>query len=87
MKGLLTGLFYFAFGLFVGGSDVFFYYFPFKEEAGVNTSLWFYVIFMIVAILALVAYSTIACLYRNRRRPSEDESDLVHRGYAQDVFG
>ena len=90
MKGLLTGLFYFMFGISGGVASVVFYFFP-TEKPGVvtimeNYNFWFYVTFAAVAILGLLVYTLVACLYRNRRRPADDEDDLVRRIYAQNVF-
>ena len=92
MKGLITGLFYFMFGIFGGIGSIVFYFFPPSEShhhghKRVNYTLWFYVIFTAVAILGLLVYALVACLYRNRRRPAADEDDLVRRIYAQNVFG
>ncbi len=88
MKGLLTGLFYFMFGVFGGISNTVFYCFPFdhQEEDGVNYILWFYILLTIVAALGLLVYVIVVWFYRNRRRPAVDEEDLTHRLYAQNVF-
>lgn len=89
MKGLLTGLFYFVFGICEAISSVSIYFFTTDviRTNGVNYVLWFYVTFIVVALLGLVIYGTAACLYRNRRRPSNDEDYLQRILYAANVYG
>ena len=89
MKGLLTGLFYFMFGIFDGIVSIIFFFFPMNLQPngiGVNYTFWFYSSFAVVAVLGLLAYTIVACIYRNRRRPAADEYDLTRRIYAQNVF-
>lgn len=81
MKGLLIGLFYFVFGLCSGSVSFFFYrYLPTSDKLHpvLDSILWYYVMYAIVALLGFVAYGVVAALYSNRRRPAsdEEESDL-----------
>ncbi len=84
MKGLLTGLFYFMFGVFGGISNILFYLFPTQEDN--PFTLWFYVLLLIFAALGLLVYALVACFYKNRLRPAVDEEDLQNRIFAQNVF-
>ena len=78
------------FGISGGVASVVFYLFPTESTGAVpimeNYSFWFYVTFALVAILGLLVYTLVACLYQNRRRPADDEDDLVQRIHAQNVF-
>ena len=88
MKGLLTGLFYFMFGLCDAISSTFFYRYPTDPTSnnGINFRLWFYVTSTVIALFGLLIYTAVACLYRNRRRPSNDEDDLQRIMYAENVY-
>ena len=88
MKGLLTGLLYLAIGLFTGGGIVFFHFYPIVANAPVNTILYYYIIFTTVASIGFVQFAIVACLYRNRQRPTGDDSEneLVRRELATNVF-
>lgn len=88
MKGLITGLFYFAFGLFNGGGITFVLLYPIGDTGGMDTILWFYVIFIVVSVIGFVLYTVVACLYRNRERPTTDDSEneAIRRRIVQNVF-
>ena len=85
MKGLLTGLFYFMFGVSGGISSIVFYFVP-TDHQEVNYILWFYVFLTILAALGSLAFTIVVWLYRNRRRPAVDEEDLINRLHAQNVY-
>ena len=81
MKGLLTGLFYFVFGVFAAvGITIFF---------KLNSSVvhLFYTI-LSVSMVGFLLYVLGAVLYRNRERPTNDESeeDLLRRTIAANVY-
>ena len=88
MKGLITGLFYFAFGLFNGGGIIFVFQCPLDSTGGIDTILWFYLIFVAVSFIGLVLYTVVVCLYRNRERPTTDDSEneAIRREIVQSVF-
>ena len=88
MKGLLTGLLYLAYGVFRGGGIIFFHFYPIVKNAHINTFLYFYITFTIVACVGFVQFVIVACLYRNRQRPTRDDSEneIVRREYATNVF-
>lgn len=80
MKGLLTGLFYFIFGVFnVVGNTIFKYL---AEE------MWFYYTILMTCFVGLVVYLLVMCCYRNRERPTNDESEkeILHRSFATSVY-
>lgn len=89
MKGLLTGLLYLALGIFRGGGIVFFHFYPMVNNGHINTILYFYPIFTIIAFIGFVQFVIVACLYRNRQRPTRDDSEneIVRREFATNVFG
>lgn len=84
MKGMLSGLLYLALGIFSGIGSVVFYKYPITPY----TLAWFYFIFVIIGSVGFVMYSVVACLYRNRERPVNDESEgeAIRRIVAQRVF-
>ncbi len=90
MKGLLTGLFYFMFGVFSGISNIIFYFFPFdvnnSHDIKQDFVFWYYILLLIVAALGLLVYALVAWFYKNRLRPAVDEEDLTHRIFAHNVF-
>ena len=71
MKGMLTGLFYFIYSIFTGGSTTLFYFFI---DASTAYS-YYYIMLLVLAVLGLVAYSIVACLYVNRQRPTSETED------------
>lgn len=76
MKGLLTGLFYFAFGVFAAGGVLTFNHYPKKEDlAGVDCILWYYFIFAVIGAFGFVVYAIVSCLYTNRQRPMQLEAE------------
>ena len=82
MKGLLTGLFYFIFGAFNGVGAAIFY-------ATLSRSMWyFYITVLTVAVTGLLIYILVTWCYRNRERPTNDESEkeILHRSYATSVY-
>ena len=85
MKGLLTGLLYLVYGVFRGGGTIFFHFYPKVNNAQI---IYFYIIFIIVACVGFVQFVIVACLYRNRQRPTGDDSEneIVRREYATNVF-
>ena len=87
MKGLLTGLLYLEFGVLNGISAIFFHYYPFFETP-FDSILCYYVIMILLALLGFMVYVIVACLYRNRQRPTHDDSegDLLCRMFAQNRF-
>ena len=88
MKGLLTGLLYLALGIFRGGGIVFFHFYPMVNNGQIDTILYFYIIFTIVASIGFLQFVIVACLYRNRQRPTRDDSEneIVRREFATNVF-
>ena len=97
MKGLLTGLFYFIFGIFSGGGTLIFYlctkndksedvYTEIQDVRGINMIFCYYVLFSVIAALSFVAYAIVAFLYTNRLRLSVEEEEGVNRRHAQRVF-
>ena len=88
MKGMLSGLLYFALGIFGGVGSIFFYKYPITVYTTNTIIAWFYFIFVIVGSIGFVMYTVVACLYRNRERPVNDESEgeAVRRIVAQKVY-
>ena len=81
MKGLLIGLFYFIFGAFNAvGTTIFKYLEP--------KIMWFYGAVLIICVLGLLVYILVVICYRNRERPTNDESekDILHRSFATSVY-
>ena len=82
MKGLLTGLFYFIFGVFSAvGTTIFKTMLPYNV-------LWSYGAVLMICGPGVVVYMLVVYCYRNRRRPTNDESeqDLLHRSFAASVY-
>ena len=79
MRGLLTGLFYFTFGLCSAGGAFIFYRYPVISSLtsmGIDCILWYYVGCAIIAGFGFVLYGVVAVLYTNRRRPApSDDTD------------
>ena len=84
MKGLLTGVFFFWYGVFNAVGIIFFNSFPSEENSDwIPTVGVYYAITTFVGALSVVMYAAVACIYRNRVRPSdrsEVEDDAVRRG-------
>ena len=87
MKGLLTGLLYLEYGVFNGIAAIFFNYYPFLVTP-FDSILYYYVTMTLLALLGFIGYVIVAWLYRNRQRPTNDDSegDLVRRRFAQIRF-
>ena len=79
MKGMLTGLLYFIFGIFSGGSTTTFYFFIKVSD----TYMYYYFILLVFAVLGFVSYVIVACLYVNRQRPTQEneEGDDIKHAY------
>lgn len=80
MKGLLIGLFYFIFGVFnVIGTTIFKY---------LAENMWFYYTVLMVCSVGLLVYMVVVFCYRNRERPTNDESEkeILHRSFATSVY-
>lgn len=89
MRGLLTGLLYLAYGIFRGVGIIFFhFYYPYVPIHD-HAVLIFYVVFVAVASLGLIAYIIVAYLYKHRQRPAVDgsEEEVIRRVIASNVFG
>ena len=84
MKGLLTGLFYFFFGLFSSMGSIFYYNYA-KSPAECR---WFVLILVLVSVMALVVYTLVAWRYQNRKRPARDgsEGEVQRRSIYENVF-
>ena len=82
---MLTGLFYFIYGIFNGGSTTLFYFFI-KTSSQPSYS-YYYVMLSVFAVLGLVAYTIVACLYVNRERPTlENEEGDETRPFYDNIF-
>ena len=83
MKSVLTGLFYFVYGVFFGVGTLIFHVFDDSDHD-------IYIFYTVLAIsgVGFIVYGLVAYFYRNRQRPTNDESeqDLVHRSYAASVY-
>ena len=80
MKSILVGLYYFFFGIFTGIGTLTF------DEMVQKYYIYYFV--LPISAVGLVVYSVVAYLYRNRRRPTNDESeqDMENRCYAANVY-
>ena len=74
MKGLLTGIFFLVFGL-CSGAAIFVSYQT--QEAQLHCYIY-YLMFLVVALLGLLAYCTVVLLYTNRQRPNEEHDEHLH---------
>ena len=86
MKGLLTGVFFLWYGIFNGIGIIYFGVFPSdhryntKEVPSIGI---YFVLATFVGIVSIAMYTVVACIYRNRVRPSDHEDvedDAVRRG-------
>lgn len=99
MKGLLTGLFYFIFGAFNAvGTGLFreltsnksntddLFTPPQCSRSPVHA--WFYYITLMICGVGLIVYMVVAACYKNRQRPTNDESEkeILHRSIATSVY-
>ena len=82
---MLTGLFYFIYGIFNGGSTTLFYFFI--KASSTHSHFYsysnYYGMVAVFAVLGLVAYTIVACLYVNRERPTleNEEGDETRHFY------
>ena len=79
MKGMLTGLFYFIYSIFNGGSSILFYLFLQHRWKNPNYAI-FYWMLLAMAVFGLVIYTIAACLYVNRRRPTSETEETEETG-------
>ena len=79
MKGMLTGLFYFIYSIFNGGSSILFYLFLKHRWKNPNYAI-FYWMLLAMAVFGLVIYTIAACLYVNRRRPTSETEEAEETG-------
>ena len=80
---MLTGLFYFIFGIFNGGSTTLFYFFI-KAS---STYSYYYIMLSVFAMLGVIGYTVVACLYENRERPTlENEEGDETRHFYDNIF-
>ena len=93
MKGLQTGMFYLIFGIFSAIGSTIYYNFPaFKDSYAHDTSdslaAWFCFMLVVIGTIGFVVYTTVACCYKNRQRPTTDgsEHDTQRRLIYEDVF-
>lgn len=103
MKGLLTGLFYFIFGSFNAVGTAVFWIMTKKKPhntsnlsettsnshcSQIKTDLWFYYIILMVCGLGFLVYVVVSACYKNRQRPTNDESEkeILHRSIATSVY-
>ena len=73
MKGMLTGLFYFVFGIFNGGSS--FLYYAFLRHMYHWKITTYYWVLLGFSLFGLVIYIIAACIYVNRRRPTSETEE------------
>ena len=87
MKGLLTGLLYLEYGVFNGAAAAYFHYYP-KFERPVDSLLYFYASMATLGAIGVFGYIIAACLYSNRQRPTDDDSEeeLIRRRFANNVY-
>ena len=86
MKSLLVGLFYSIFGIFSGvGTTICSIFCIVTENHCIH---WFYCTLLAICGAGLVVYGLTAFFYKNRQRPTNDESeqDIVHRSFATNVY-
>ena len=91
MKGLLIGLFYFIFGAFNAvGTGLFWKLSATKSSSSSEhyANPWFYYATLMICAVGLVLYMVVAYRYKNRQRPTNDESEkeILHRSYATSVY-
>lgn len=83
MKGLLTGFFYLWYGIFNGAGTIFYGNFVANQEHKTRSGIIHSAIATCVGVVSVILYMVVACLYKNRVRPTDRddiEDDAVRRG-------
>ena len=87
MRGMMIGLFFFVLGFSSFLATAVLYIFSQKQWMGEldiknsneSCGFWYYLIFLIVAVVTSFLYVCIARWYKNRERGELDESELFYR--------
>lgn len=84
MKGLITGLFYFIYGVFSSLGSIFYYNYAKSPVRDV----WFLLVLLVASMVELVVYVIVARCYQNRQRPARDgsEGEVQRRRIYENVF-